>query len=187
MPNPVRFPVSATGLFGSFLSRCFLGNRLFSCSLGSFGNLSGLGSLRSIFGSLATRLAGRTLFGDCGFVNLDLDAKLGSGSLHGEADATTLGVDFHDLHLDDVADLDNLRRSLDVARSHLGDVHQALGGLAQLDECAERNNLGDRAVDDGANRISLDKLYPRIGLGLLGPSEMRSRFRSKSRTSTSTS
>ena len=54
-----------------------------------------------------------------------------------------------------------------MAHGHLGDVHQALDGLAQLDEGAERNDLGDLAVDDGADRVALDELDPRILGGLL--------------------
>ena len=54
-----------------------------------------------------------------------------------------------------------------MAHSHLGDVHQALDAVAELDERAERNDLGDLAVDDGANRVLLDELDPGILRGLL--------------------
>ena len=54
-----------------------------------------------------------------------------------------------------------------MTHGHLGDVHQALDGLAQLDEGAERDGLGDLAVDDGADRVALDQLDPRILGGLL--------------------
>ena len=61
----------------------------------------------------------------------------------------------------------DLRRSVDVAAGHLGDVHQALDGVAQLDEGAEGHDLGDLAVDDGAHRVVLHQLDPRVGRGLL--------------------
>ena len=54
-----------------------------------------------------------------------------------------------------------------MAHSHLGDVHQALDAVAELDERAERNDLGDLAVDDGANRVLFDELDPGILRGLL--------------------
>ncbi len=39
--------------------------------------------------------------------------------------------------------------------------------VAELDEGAERNDLGDLAVDDGSDRVGLDELNPRILGGLL--------------------
>ena len=90
-----------------------------------------------------------------------------SSSLHGQADATTVGVDVHNLDLDVLADLDDLRRGVDVLGSHLGDVNQTLDVVAKLDEGAERNNLGDLAINDGAHGVALDELQPRILGGLL--------------------
>ena len=37
-------------------------------------------------------------------------------------------------------------------------MDKTLGVLAQSDECAERNDLGDRAVNDGANGVVLNEL-----------------------------
>ena len=56
---------------------------------------------------------------------------------------------------------------LDVALGHLGDVHEALDAVAQLDEHAERDELGDLALDDRADREVLDELLPRVLGGLL--------------------
>jgi len=57
--------------------------------------------------------------------------------------------------------------SLDVALGHLRDVHQALNAVTQLDECAERHQLGHLALDDRADREVLDELLPRVLGGLL--------------------
>ena len=61
----------------------------------------------------------------------------------------------------------DLVRRLDVALGHLGDVDEALDAVAELDERAERNELGDLALDDRADREVLDEHLPRILGGLL--------------------
>ena len=50
---------------------------------------------------------------------------------------------------------------------HLGDVDQALDAVAEVDEGAERDELGDNALNDGVNRVLLDERAPRILGGLL--------------------
>ncbi len=50
---------------------------------------------------------------------------------------------------------------------HLGDMDQTLDGIAKSNECTKRNDLGDLAIDDGADRVRLDELDPRILSGLL--------------------
>ena len=118
--------------------------------------------------SLLSLLLGLTGLGSLdGLVNFDLEAELIGSSLHGQADATTVGIDLHDLDLDFLADLDDLSRGVDVLGSHLGDVNQALDVVAELDECTEGNDLGDLAVNDGAHGIGLDELQPGILGGLL--------------------
>ena len=69
--------------------------------------------------------------------------------------------------MDLVADRDDLLGRLDVALGHLGDVDEALDAVADLDEHAERDELGDLALDDRADREVLDELLPRILRGLL--------------------
>ncbi len=54
-----------------------------------------------------------------------------------------------------------------MAAGHLGDVHETLDVVADLDERAERHDLGDLAVNDDADREVLDELLPRVFLGLL--------------------
>ena len=99
--------------------------------------------------------------------NLDLDAQSLSSRLHGQGDTTTVEVDLHDLDLNLVAHVGDLRRLIDVLVGHLGDVHQALDALAQVDESAERDKLGHSALDDSADGVLLDQCAPRILGGLL--------------------
>ena len=111
-------------------------------------HLDDLGLGRSLVGLLA---AGRLLLGLHRLVHVDLEAEFLGGGLHGQGDAAAIRVDLHDLHLHIVARMHDLRRGVDVAAGHLGDVHQALDGVAQLDEGAEGHDLGDLAVNDGAH------------------------------------
>ena len=78
-----------------------------------------------------------------------------------------LGVDLEDLHADDVALVDDLARVLDVVVGQLGDVHQALDAVQDLDERAERDDLRDLALELVAQVVGVDDPLPRILLGLL--------------------
>ena len=51
--------------------------------------------------------------------------------------------------------------------SKLGDVDETLDTLFDLDEGAERDQLGDLAVDDLVDLAVLEDLLPRVLLGLL--------------------
>ena len=51
--------------------------------------------------------------------------------------------------------------------SHLGDVDQALDAVTEVNERAEGHELGDGALDDGADGVLLDERAPRILGGLL--------------------
>ena len=55
--------------------------------------------------------------------------------------------------------------SVDVVGRHLRDVHETLDALADLDEGAERHELGDPAVDELADAVGAGELLPRILLG----------------------
>jgi hypothetical protein len=57
-------------------------------------------------------------------LGLDAGPRIGLQLLHAEADALRLRVDAHDLHLDRVADVDDLARVVDAAPGHVGDVQQ---------------------------------------------------------------
>src|SRR5699024_3789306 len=87
--------------------------------------------------------------------------------LQGQGNTTTLQVDVDDLDHDLFANVDDLVRNLDVALSQLGDVNQALDALLDADECAERNQLGDLARNDLADRVGAGEDAPWVFLGCL--------------------
>ena len=62
---------------------------------------------------------------------------------------------------------DDLARVLDVALGQLGDVHEALDALQDLNEGTKRDDLGRPAVHDVALLVALEDALPRIGLRLL--------------------
>ena len=49
----------------------------------------------------------------------------------------------------------------------LGDVHEPLDALQDLDERAERDDLGDRALELVTDVVGVDHALPRVLLGLL--------------------
>ncbi len=59
--------------------------------------------------------------------------------------APALGVDLEDLHADLIARMDDLARVLDVVAGELGDVHEPLDAVEDLDERAEGDDLRDLA------------------------------------------
>src|SRR5690606_17591947 len=62
---------------------------------------------------------------------------------HGERDALALDIHILDPHLYDIAGLHHLARVLDEAIRQLGDVHQPVLMHADIDEGAERSDVGD--------------------------------------------
>ena len=62
---------------------------------------------------------------------------------------------------------DDLAGVLDVALGQLGDVHEALDALQDLNEGTKRDDLGRPAVHDVALLVALEDALPRIGLRLL--------------------
>ena len=74
-------------------------------------------------------------------------ATLG-GLLDRQADAATGEVEIDDLDPQLLAGRDDLLGRVDVVRRHLGDVHEALDAVADLDERTELDELGDPAVDE---------------------------------------
>ena len=99
-------------------------------------------------------------------LGLDAGPRIGLQLLHAEADALRLGVDAHDLHLDGVADVDDLARVVDAAPGHVGDVQQAVDA-AQVDEGAVVGDVLDHAVDDLALGQPGDDLGALLGAGRL--------------------
>jgi hypothetical protein len=63
--------------------------------------------------------------------------------------------------------MDDLARALDVVRRELGDVHEPLDAVEDLDERAERDHLGDLAVELVVDVVGVDDPLPRVLLGLL--------------------
>ena len=79
----------------------------------------------------------------------------------------------HD-RLDLVALLEDLGRVLDpLGPGHVGDVHQAVDVLFDLDEDAEVGEVADLALDLGADRVVLGQLVQGLVSICFRPSEMR--------------
>ena len=75
-----------------------------------------------------------------------------------------LGVERDDLELERLALVDDVARMGDALVGQLADVDQALEAVADAHECAEVDELGDRAVDDVADLEVRDRGVPRVGL-----------------------
>src|SRR3984893_14352441 len=101
------------------------------------------------------------------FLDEDLPG-IAHGLLEAERDAALDRIDLEDLHLhllrggDDLAGMDVL-----LGPRHLGDMDEPLDAGLELDEGAVVGDVGDAALEAGADReLGLDAL-PRIGLQLL--------------------
>ena len=117
-----------------------------------------VGQVVEVAGALGHRL--RAL-GDAAGQDLALDA------LDRQRQPAALGVDLEDADLDVVARLDDLARVLDVVVGQLGDVHEALDAVEDLDEGAEGDDLGDGPLELVAHVVGVDDALPRVLLGLL--------------------
>ena len=98
-----------------------------------------------------------------GYLVGDVVPRAGALLLQAQGDLLLLVVDVEDLDLDLVVDLDHLRRMVDAAPAHVGDVQQAVDA-AQVDERAE---VGD-VLDDALAELADFQLLEQVGL-LLGP------------------
>src|SRR5215831_4439650 len=92
-----------------------------------------------------------------------------AGALDRQADLPLHRIDGDDLDLGVLARLEESPRILDALVGDLGDVHQTLDALLQLDEGAEVEDLEDLAVDDLADRVVVGDPIPRVGDELLDP------------------
>ncbi len=101
-----------------------------------------------------------------GYLASIADHGIGLQLLHAEADALRLRVDADDLHLDRVADVQDLGRMVDAAPSHVGDVQQAVDA-AEVDERAVVGDVLDQAVDDLALGEAGDDVGALLGARLL--------------------
>ena len=75
--------------------------------------------------------------------------RVGLGLLEAERDPLALAVDVEHLNLDRLPDVEHLRRMVHVAPRKLGDVDEAVHPV-EVDERAEVDDVGDRALDDVA-------------------------------------
>ena len=75
-----------------------------------------------------------------------------------------LGVERDDLELERLALVDHVARMGDALVRQLADVDEALEAVADADERAEVDDLGDRAVDDVADLEVGHRGVPRVGL-----------------------
>src|SRR5690606_27417271 len=89
------------------------------------------------------------------------------GLLEAQRDAATLEIDVDDLDEDFLTGLDNLLSELNVLTRKLGDVHETLDAVCNANERAERNELGDCARSNLADRVSASEQLPRIFLSSL--------------------
>src|SRR6266568_668659 len=76
-----------------------------------------------------------------------IDPRIGHGLLEAEADLAGLGIDLDDLHIDHVANLDDLGWIAHAAVAHLADVQQAIDA-ADIDERAVIHHAGHAAAAD---------------------------------------
>ena len=82
--------------------------------------------------------------------------RIGLDLLQAQRDALGLRVEAQHLHLDLVADLEQLARVVDPAPGHVGDVQQAVDA-AEVDERAVVGDVLDHAVDDLALLEALER------------------------------
>jgi hypothetical protein len=85
--------------------------------------------------------------------------------LHAEADALRVLVDLDHLHLDGLADVQDLGRVVDAPPGHVGDVQQAVDA-AEVHERAVIGDVLDHAVDDVALIELADDLGALLGAAL---------------------
>ena len=85
--------------------------------------------------------------------------RIALGLLEAERDALAVAVDVEHLHLDGLADLEDLRRMVDVRPRELGDVDQAVHAV-EVDERAEVDDVRDLPLDDVARLELVEDLLP---------------------------
>ena len=99
---------------------------------------------------------------------LDLVPRIGLELADAEGDLLLFLVDAEDDGLDFLTDIEDVGRASDaLGPGELGDVDEAFDAFLELDERAVGNEIGDLALDVGANGEALLDLVPRILLGLL--------------------
>src|SRR5258708_28923997 len=83
--------------------------------------------------------------------------------LDAQAQAAVLRFDTENNGLDLLALFHNLRRMLDaLGPAQVGDVHQAVDAILNLNEGAEIGEVANAAFNNGAGRVPLREMLPRI-------------------------
>src|SRR5947207_346408 len=88
-------------------------------------------------------------------------------AIDAERQAAALRVDLEDLHLHSVALVHDLARILHVVLGELGNVHEPLHPIEDLDEGAEAHDLRDVALEHVTHVVGVHHALPRVLLGLL--------------------
>src|SRR5580704_6504079 len=96
---------------------------------------------------------------------LDALPRIVEQLLHAERNAVGLVIDFYNLHLHLLADIEHLGRMIDAPPGDIGDVQEAVDA-AQIDEGAVVGDILDHAVDDLALFEILHQLLALLGAGL---------------------
>jgi len=96
-----------------------------------------------------------------------MDAIFRLKTLQAQRETAAVRIDLDDLDVDFLPRSHDLRGILDVVLSKFGDMYEALDAFLDLDEGAERDQLGDLSVDDLVDLAVLEHLLPWILLGLL--------------------
>ena len=98
-------------------------------------------------------------------LGFDAVPRIGLQLLHAQADALGVGVDLDDLHLDRVADRQDLAGVRDALPAHVGDVEQAVDA-AEVHERAVVGDVLDHAFADFALLQLADEFGALFGAGL---------------------
>ena len=106
------------------------------------------------------------IFLPSGIFGADAFPRIALELLHAERDAVGFLVDADDLHLDRLADVEDLGRMVDAAPGHVGDVQQAVDA-AEVDERTVVGDVLDDALDHLALFEVLDDLGALLGAALL--------------------
>src|SRR5690606_34064311 len=98
----------------------------------------------------------------------ELGPRIGLALLQAQRDAPAILVDVEDHDLDLVTDLHDLVRIDVLVRPiHLGDVHEALDALLDLDEATVVGDVRHAAEETRTRRIAPRQVFPRIRAELL--------------------
>src|SRR5436853_234958 len=159
-------PVSATVTGRGTLLECFGVFGVFGGDRSGFVRaLCGLDGRRSV--DLGRRLRIGLLSGLAGddvalVVALEhLLPRVGLRLLQPERDALPIAVDVEHLDIDLLADLEHLGRMVDVAPRQLADVDETVHPV-EVDECAEVDDVRDRALDDVAGVEPVEDRLPHL-------------------------